>query len=130
MVSNRPMGITIIALIMGFFAVLGLCGSLIGLGFAPFSVFNGGIGPMFSQGFNALFGLILAVGGLFVAWGLWTLQPWAFWATVIIEVLNLFNGGFGFSQGIRGLLCGFNIIPLLVLLYLFLDKNVRQAFHT
>ncbi len=126
-VNNRPTGITIIALVTGFFALLSLCGSLTGLGFAPFRLFDG---QMFAQGIGSLVGVILALGGLFVAWGLWTLQPWAFWATVIIEVLNLLNGGWAFSSGIRGFLCSANIIPLLVLLYLFLDKDVRRAFRT
>src|SRR5581483_434737 len=131
MAYSRPLGITIIAGLMGLFSFLGLCGSLAGLGFAPFAVFGeGGLGAMFSAGFSSLFGLVLSLGGLFVAWGLWTLQPWAFWATVIIEVLNLLNGGLAFSGGLRGAICGVNIIPLLILAYLFLDKDVRRAFRT
>jgi hypothetical protein len=129
--TNRPLGITIIALVMGFLAIVNLCGSLTSLGFAPFAVFGeGGFGQMFSQGIGSLFGLFLALGGLFVAWGLWTLQPWAFWATVIIEVLQLLNGGLAFSTGIRSFFCGVNVIPLLILLYMFLDKDVRRAFRT
>lgn len=131
MTYSRPLGITIIAGLTGLFAILGLCGSLAGLGFAPFAIFgHGGFGAMFSQGFSALFGLILSLGSLCIAWGLWTLQPWAFWATVVIQVLNLLNGGLTYSSGLRGLACGINIIPLLILAYLFLDKNVRSAFRT
>jgi hypothetical protein len=131
MTRTRPLGITIIATVLGFFALLSLCGSLTSLGFAPFAIFSdAGFGGMFSQGFGALFGLILAVAQLLLVVGLWTLQPWAFWATVIVEVLALFNGGFGVTQGLRGALCGINIIPLLVLAYLFLDKDVRRAFRT
>ncbi len=129
--NSRPLGITIIAGLMGLFAFLGLCGSLTGLGLSPFAIFGeGGLGAMFSAGFSSIFGLVLSVGGLYVAWGLWTLQPWAFWATVIIEVLNLLNGGLAFSGGLRGAVCGVNIIPLLILAYLFLDGNVRRAFRT
>src|SRR5690349_11997861 len=118
-VNNRPLGITIIALVMGFFAILGLCGSLVGLGFAPLTVLgSGGLGQMFSQGIGSVVGLVLSVLSLFVAWGLWTLQPWAFWGTVVLEVLNLLNGGLALSSGVRGFLCSANIIPLLILLYL------------
>ena len=129
-VKTRPTGITIIALVMGFFAILSLCGSLTAFGFAPFAVFgSGGIGQMFSQGIGSLIGLVTALISLFVAWGLWTLQPWAFWATVILEVIQLLNGGLALSSGIRGFFCSANIIPLLILLYLFLDKDVRRAFR-
>ena len=131
MTNNRPLGITVIATVIGFFALLNLCGSLTRLGFAPFQALNGGgLGGMFSEGFGAIFGLILAILSFALVIGLWTLQPWAFWATVIVEVLSLLNGGLGFSQGLRGLLCGVNIIPLLMLAYLFLDKDVRRAFRT
>ena len=131
MTRTRPIGITIIATVLGFFALISLCGSLTGLGFAPFAIFtSAGLGGMFSQGFGSLFGLILAVAQLLLVVGLWTLQPWAFWATVIVEVLALFNGGFGATQGLNGLICGINIVPLLILAYLFLDKDVRRAFRT
>jgi hypothetical protein len=132
MMSQRPLGITIIAFVMGFSAVLGICGSLAGLGFSPFALFgeNGGFGPMFSAGFASIVGLVLSLASLCVAWGLWTLQPWAFWATVIVEVLSLVNGGFSYSGGARGSVCGVAIIPLIVLIYLFANRNVRQAFRT
>jgi hypothetical protein len=124
-VKTRPFGITIIALVMGFLAILSLCGSLTNLGLSPFRIFDG---QMFAQGFGSIVGLILALGSLLVAWGLWTLQPWAFWATVVIEVLNLLNGGWALSSGIGALLCSVNVIYLGLLLYLLVDKDVRRAF--
>jgi hypothetical protein len=129
--NNRPLGITIIAFLIGLFALLSLCGNLAGLGFAPLKLFGeGGLGASLGATISSVIGLVLAVGSLMVAWGLWTLRPWAFWATVIIEVLNLFNGGWGLTMGAHGFFCGLNLIPLLILAYLFLDKNVRLAFRT
>lgn len=130
---TRPLGITIIALLMGLFAILGICGSLTAFGFAPFAVFNdGGLGAVFSNGFGAIVGLIVSVANLLLAIGLWTLRPWAFWATVIVEVLSLLNAGYFFvgRVGVPRPGFGIHIIPLLVLLYLFLDGNVRRAFRT
>ncbi len=124
--NNRPMGITIIAFLTGLFAVISLCGNLAGLTFAPLQLFgHGGLGGTLGQGIGAIVGLVLAAISLFVAWGLWNLQPWAFWATVITMVLQLLSGSFW----ARGWICGVNIFPLLILLYLFLDKNVRAAFR-
>ncbi len=125
-ITNRPLGITIIAFLTGLFAILSLCGHLVGLVGAPFQIFgNAGIGGTFVQAFGAIFGLVLAGISLFIAWGLWNLQPWAFWATVITMVLQLLSGGIW----ARGWICGVNIIPIVILLYLFLDKDVRAAFH-
>jgi hypothetical protein len=129
--NNRPLGITIIAFLIGLFALLSLCGHLAGLGIAPFRLFGeGGLGASLGATISSVFGLVLALGGLLIAWGLWTLRPWAFWATVLIEVLNLLNGGWGLTLGARGFFCGLNLIPLIILAYLFLDKNVREAFRT
>ncbi len=124
--TNRPLGITIIAFLTGLFAILSLCGHLVGLVGAPFQIFgNAGIGGTFVQAFGAIFGLVLAGISLVIAWGLWNLQPWAFWATVITMVLQLLSGGIW----ARGWICGVNIIPIVILLYLFLDKDVRAAFR-
>jgi len=130
MENNRPLGITIIAGLMGLGAILALCGSIAGLGFAPLKVFSdGGLGASLGATISSVVGLVLALGNLILAWGLWTLKPWAFWGAVLAQVLNLFNGGWGFILGGRGLSCGVNLIPLIVLAYLFLDKNVREAFR-
>ena len=124
--NNRPVGITIIAFLTGLFAVLSLCGNLAGLTFAPFQLFgHAGLGGSLGQAFGAIFGLALAAISLFIARGLWNLQPWAFWATVITMLLQLLNGGLW----ARGWICGVNIIPLVILLYLFLDRDVRAAFR-
>ncbi len=125
-INNRPMGITIIAFLTGLFAVISICGNLAGLTFAPFQLFgHGGLGGAVGQAFGAIFALVLAAISLFIAWGLWNLQPWAFWALVITMILQLVNGGLF----MRSWFCGTGLIPLLVLAYLFLDRNVRSAFH-
>ncbi len=124
--NNRPLGITIIAFLTGLFAILSLCGHAVGLVSAPLQLFgHAGLGGTFAQTFGAVFGLVLAGISLFIAWGLWTLQPWAFWATVITMVLQLLSGGIW----ARGWICGVNLIPILILAYLFLDKDVRAAFR-
>lgn len=83
MPSNRstPLGVVIIALLGGLSGLLGLLGSLAALG----------VNPLFG-----LFGLILSVGQLAVAVGLFNLNPWAWkWALVIYglgAVLSLVGG--------------------------------------
>jgi uncharacterized membrane protein (DUF2068 family) len=112
---SRPLGITIIAIIVAIYGVLGVIGGILLLGA---SVALGVIT------------LVLGLLQLILAWGLWTLQPWAFWATVVLEVLALLNGIFALTRGnaasgIIGI-----VIALIVLVYLFADRNVRAAFRT
>ena len=93
---TRPLGITIIAIIMAVFGILGIIG-----GIALLSV-------------SASLGVITIIMGvlqLVLAWGLWTLQPWAYCTTVIPQVLALINDIFAWTtglpgQGIFGIRCG------------------------
>src|SRR6202035_416878 len=90
---SRPLGITIIAIIMAIQGILGIIGGimlLVGSARAPGAM---GLG---------LFTLILGILYLVLAWGLWTLQPWAFWATVVLEVIALINGILGIVGGQTG----------------------------
>ena len=118
---SRPLGITIIAIIMAIQGILGIIAGIL-------SLTASGANPAFAVA--GIITLILGVLYLVLAWGLWTLQPWAFWATVVLEVIALINGIFALSQHntSTGLL---NIvIALIILIYLFADRNVRAAFRT
>jgi hypothetical protein len=128
--TERPLGISIIATLMMVFAILGLCGSLAAFGFAPLAVFGrGGLGAVFATGFGGLIGLVLAVANLILAAGLFRLQSWAYWATIIIEVLSLFNAGIAGDLGVPRVGCGVHLIPLIVIIYMLVDQNVRRAFR-
>ncbi|GAC1566810.1 MAG: hypothetical protein NVS3B14_10880 [Ktedonobacteraceae bacterium] len=105
MSSGRPLGVTIIAILVAIGAVLEIIGGLLLLAvFAP-------------------------LGSLFVAWGLWTLKPWAFWLVVIVEVFHLVQAFFSVARGQGSSIIDI-VIPIAILLYLFLDRNVRAAFRT
>lgn len=112
---TRPLGITIIAIIMAVFGILGIIG-----GIALLSV-------------SASLGVITIIMGvlqLVLAWGLWTLQPWAYWTTVILEVLALINGIFAWTTGLPGQGIFGMIVAVIILIYMFVDPNVRAAFRT
>src|SRR5437588_3669791 len=105
---GRPLGVTIIAILVAIGGVLGIIGGLLLFAFIPAL---------------AIFSLVVGVLDLILAWGLWTLKPWAFWMAVIIEVIALVQGIFGLAQGQGGSVFSL-IFPIVILLYLFLDKNV------
>jgi hypothetical protein len=59
------------------------------------------------------------------------LAPWAFWATVIIQVSSLTNSVIAFTQApahVAFIVVGM-INPVLMLLYLLVNANVRAAFR-
>ena len=121
---RRPLGITIIAILMFIQAIFEI---VVGI----FSFF----GNLIS---NPLSGLLvgwipLAVGVLIfiLAWGLWTLKPWAYWVTLIFEIVNIVLHFLGFSQthSAFAIISG-GIISIIIVIYLLVDRNVRRAFRT
>lgn len=114
---SRPIGITIIAIILaigGIFAILSA--------FALLGTFGGSA---------IVLPLISGILDLVLAYGLWTLHPWAFWATAIIEALNLISAVVILATGVAtaSTIIAF-VLALVVLIYLFADRNVRAAFRT
>jgi uncharacterized membrane protein (DUF2068 family) len=118
---TRPLGITIISILLGIDGIVEAILGILGLvsGTAPL----GGI----------VF-LILGLLTLALAWGLWTLQSWAFWGIVIIEAINVIYAIYEFAMGRANAnassLIFSLILPIVILLYMFLDRNVRRAFNT
>jgi uncharacterized membrane protein (DUF2068 family) len=112
---TRPLGITIIAIVMAIYGILAIIGGIAFLG---------------SNSVLGITSLIMGILELVLAWGMWTLQKWAFWTTVVLEVLAVLNGIFAFAgRSTAGGIFGV-VIALLILIYLFADRNVRPAFHT
>ena len=121
---KRPLGITIISILLfiqaifeivvGFFALFAmtLANPLAGLlvGWIPL-----------------LMGVLLFI----LAWGLWTIKPWAYWATLIVEIVNIVLHFLGYNQthSIFAILSG-GIISIIIVIYLLVDGNVRRAFRT
>lgn len=122
--TRRPLGITIIAILMFIQAIFEI---IIGI----FSFF----GRLIT---NPLAGLLvgwipLAIGVLLfiLAGGLWTLKPWAYWATLVLEIVNIVFHFLGYQQthSLFAIISG-GIISIIVVIYLLVDGNVRRAFRT
>ena len=109
----RPLGVTIIAILVAVIGVLGIILALTFLAAAP-SI--------------AIFDIIIGVLNLVIAWGLWTLKPWAFWTTVILEAITVVFGIIGLVGGQVVSVIDL-IIAIAILAYMLLDRNVRAAFH-
>jgi hypothetical protein len=121
---KRPPGITLIALLLCIQGVLEVVLALVLLLIVtriPWAV----------AGFivSAIIGLVC----LALARGLWTLKPWAFGATVVLQILSivypLFNLVLMLPKNTFITTVGNLIFPVAILIYLFADKNVRAAFQ-
>ena len=137
MVSERPSGVTILAVIYILLGLLSLVWSLLVFGVGAVTGLTGaivGAENMTSFGSANFWGGIIGVAGamldFIIAYGLLNLRPWGCMLaliglaiTVITGVLGLMSGGFfAVCCGILGLL-----VPAGILYYL-LRPDVRKAF--
>jgi uncharacterized membrane protein (DUF2068 family) len=126
--QNRPLGITIIAVVLVVAGVIGIIAGIFTL-VGSFFVFYHPIAGM-RVGFIGVTSILLGAIDLFVAWGLWTLKRWAFLVTVIIAALDILQALWALFSGVNFWSALFSIIlPAIVLIYMLADRNVRAAFH-
>lgn len=137
MVTERPTGITILAVIYILLGLLSLVWSLLVFGVGAVTGLTGaivGAENMASFGSANFWGGIIGVAGamldFIIAYGLLNLRPWGWMLaliglaiTVITGVMGLMSGGFfAICCGLLGLL-----VPAGILYYL-LRPDVRRAF--
>ena len=124
---KRPLGITIIAILLFISAVIEIIGGISSvIGSTPTGTLS-----------NVLLGwfpLVLGVIELVLAWGLWTLKPWAYWGTLVVEIVNILIHFFGFlglprTHSALAVISG-GIVSIIIVIYLLVDRNVRRAFQT
>lgn len=137
MVTERPTGVTILAVIYILLGLLSLVWSLLVFGVGAVTGLTGaivGAENMASFGSANFWGGIIGVAGamldFIIAYGLLNLRPWGWMLaliglaiTVITGVMGLMSGGFfAICCGLLGLL-----VPAGILYYL-LRPDVRRAF--
>jgi uncharacterized membrane protein (DUF2068 family) len=135
---RRPFRISILAILEGLQGVVLLLGLLAVIAVASSSgtITLEGY-PLFradmSIGSALLAGVFLVVGllSLLFAWGLWRLARWAFWATVIVQLIGLTNCVIVFMQAPAHV--AFIVIamisPVIMLFYLLVNAKARAAFR-
>ena len=143
MPRRRPLGVSILAILEGLqgigfliISLLSLVALIVAANSLGTTIINGYTitGTDVSSVSGILAGIFLVMGllALLFTYGLWTLKRWAFWATVIIQIVSLANSLIEFTQpGANvALIVGSMIIPVVILLYFLIDSNVRAAFRT
>src|SRR2546421_6733585 len=127
---KRPGAVTLIAVLL---TIQGIFRLLVGFFFLLGALLGGWALTTSSVVVGFIAGVLVAIIGLltlFFAWGLWTLKRWAYWATVIVMVLDLLSSVFSLTQPITGIwtIWGGVIIPAVVLIYFLVSSGVRKAF--
>ena len=114
---NRPIGITILAILTILVGILTLLGGLfiMGIGGLGIAIGAGPLGAL-AAAFGAiivLFGIIAVVAGI----GLLNLRPWAWWLAIIVAVIQLVLNGLTLNWTL--------VLWLIILVYLL---AVRKNF--
>ena len=123
---KRPLGITIIAILLFISAIIEIVGGISSVAGSPSA---GTINDVLLGWFPLILGII----ELLLAWGLWTLKPWAYWGTLVVEIVIILVHFFGFlglprTHSALAVISG-GVVSILIVLYLLIDRNVRRAFQ-
>lgn len=124
---KRPLGITIIAILLFISAIIEIVGGISSVAGSPSAGTTNDV-------LLGWFPLVLGIIELVLAWGLWTLKPWAYWGTLIAEIVIILVHFFGFlglprTHSALAVISG-GVVSILIVLYLLIDRNVRRAFQT
>jgi len=126
-ITRRPLGITIIAILLFISAIIEIIGGISSvIGTTPTGTL--------SEVLLGWFPLVLGLIELVLAWGLWTLKSWAYWGTLVAEIVLILVHFFGFlglprTHSALAVISG-GIISIIIVIYLLVDRNVRRAFKT
>ena len=125
---NRPLGVTIIAILSFINGLLGLCvPGLVIIGGGIAALFSGGLGLIAVCG-----GLLLAAGPILwmiVAFGAWNLRPWAWWLGIVATGITVIGVVVNIASGV-GILQAMASAPLSIIIFIYLLlPDIRRAFN-
>ena len=132
---QRPTGVTVLAVLAAIGGVFGLLGSLaiIGLGGLAGGLIGGAAGA--AVGGLAIVGglvvLVLSVVELALAYGFWTLKPWAWTWGIVLAAVNVVIAVLGvvgivFSSSVTS--AAVSIVIAAVFIYYLNMPDIRRAF--
>ena len=121
--SSRPLAVTVAAILLVLL-------SLTNFPWLFLFLFPGEEGP---PAFILYSGYVVGVAGLVAAVGLWVLQKWSYWATIVVCVLNFLSGAPGVvlvsSAGLKAFIAVAEVMAILIIVLVVLPDS-RQALTT
>jgi hypothetical protein len=92
-------------------------------------LFPGFMGAMGPPAFVIYSGYVLGIVGIVVAIGLWRLNKWSFWATIVVCVLNFLSGAPGvvFAPGgaLKAVIVVGEVLAVLIIVLVVLPSSRR-----
>src|SRR5215212_9640768 len=86
-------------------------------------------GAVEPPGFIIYSGYVLGIAGIVVAIGLWMMQKWSYWATIVVCVLNFLSGAPGvvFAPGgaLKGVIMVGEVVAVLIIVLVVLPSSRR-----
>jgi hypothetical protein len=123
---QRPLGVTILAVLAAILGVLGIFAGLVLVGLSSATADLAlGLG-----GFVAILGLItivLSVLDLVLAYGLWGLKPWAWMLGIVLEIVGIVLNILEFRSASASSTVVSIVIAGVIIYYLY-QPHVRRAF--
>jgi hypothetical protein len=128
--QQRPTGITILAVLSAIGGVFGLLGGvLVVMGGGILGTASGGASVGTVVVLLGVVTLVLGIVGLALAYGFWTLKPWAWPLGVALELINI---GVAIAQVITGASSipsvAISVVVAGVILYYLNQPGVKRAF--
>ena len=119
----RPLAVTVAAILLVLL-------SLTNFPWLFLFLFPGEEGP---PAFILYSGYVVGIVGLVVAIGLWMLQKWSYWATIVVCVLNFLSAAPGLvmvsSAGLKALIAVSEVVAVLIIVLVVLPDS-RRALTT
>src|SRR5215212_6380628 len=85
-------------------------------------------GAVEPPGFVIYSGYVLGIAGIVVAIGLWMMQKWSYWATIVVCVLNFLSGAPGVlmaPEALRGVIVVGEVLAVLIIVLVVLPSSRR-----
>ncbi len=123
---QRPIGVTIVAVLVGIQSLVLL---LVGLITIQAAAGKGGVIAILAA--TGIVSLVFGLFSFFFCRALLALKRWAFWGTIVLQALSLLGGLVEISQAnasFSATLSGI-ILPIVILVYFLADRSVRAAFR-
>jgi hypothetical protein len=118
--SSRPLPVTVAAILLVLLSLTNFPSLFLFL-------FPAEEGP---PAFILYSGYVVGIVGLVVAVGLWLLQKWSYWATIVVCVLNFLSAAPGLvmvsSAGLKALIAVTEVMAVLIIVLVVLPDS-RQA---